>query len=98
MLRDIRDNRDPIKLGQKLLHEADEVRKTYGEISLSEVWDVHVSKLTHPDYAGYLMGHYTAEIYKNELKIRSKEGDIYARSTLESITKGTKKPHDPYGE
>jgi hypothetical protein len=95
----LRDIRDPIAVGECLLEQAPVVRATYGkDIPLAEVYDVHVSKFNLDNYSGFLMGHYTAEVYKNELKIRSKEGDIYARSTLESITKGTKKPHDPYGE
>lgn len=93
---DIRDLRDPEKLGHKLLYEAEAVRRTYGEkIPLSEVWEIHVSKLTHPEYHGELMGSVTAAKYKAELETRT---DVYAKSVLDAMNSGTKPNQDPYGE
>lgn len=83
-----RDIRDPRAVGEKLLYEAETVRKTYGaDISLSEIWDVHASKLTHPNYSGEMTGFYTAQEYLRELETRD---DRYAKSTLDSIRAGAK--------
>lgn len=82
-----RDIRDPKLLGEKLLFEVESVRSTYGEeIPLSEIWDVHVGKLSHPDFKGEMLGFYTAKIYREELEARD---DKYAASTLERIARST---------
>lgn len=81
-MRDKRDLRDPAKLGEALLEAADHFdTRVYGDflkIVDSNIWNV-------PDYAGYLMGHYTAEKYIAELQERTETGDVYAKSTLEAV-------------
>jgi hypothetical protein len=49
----VRDQRDPQKLGEKLLGDARAARETYRtDIPLSEVYVAHIQYLDIPDYDG----------------------------------------------
>ena len=81
MLKDIRDLRDPVLLGEKLLFKRKHPRNL-----LSERYDRIKPVLNAiPNYVGTTLGAETAKTYIAELESRE---DIYARNTLDSIKKG----------
>lgn len=72
MLRDIRD---PIALGERLL------KLREAGLALTTAMDMVIADSGEP-YEGHLMGYYTAQEYRAELEARE---DIYAKNTLERI-------------
>jgi hypothetical protein len=66
------------------------VRSAYGKnISLSEIWDHHVSKFPFELYPqDESMGTVAAREYRQELETRAAAGDKYAISALQSMDEG----------